>query len=798
MLPHSNPNSTPNQPPIAELVKLLRSGQLERLVSAAEQCAARWQNSAPVWHLLGLGLLNLGRAHEAVAPLSRAAKLLRADAEVLEHLALAQLQSGRSKEAARSFERCLELDPNRLGALVSAASLANGQGNYLAAEKYCRRILRQFANQPEAHFNLGIALRGLGRSAEAVSALRQAASLTTSSSVAQNDIGLKLLELGVIADAESCLRQALAVDSGNAMAHCNLGRILQIRGQATEALAAFRRAVELAPHLPETHVNLAGGCNALNQYPAGEAASREALRLAPLMPSAWCNLGNALTGQQRDAEAEICYREALRIDPGCGDARNNLGNLLQTQRRYDEAQPFFRAIRDDRGYALGKAFYCASQICDWKLRSKDEAALRAKLKESDTYIDPFGFLALATPDAPELQKRMGELAAVNHFAVGLLEQTALADPASRPQRDRLRIGYLSADFYDHATMYLMAGVLAAHDRSRFAIQLYSYGPATDDDYQRQAKANADIFRDIRNLSDADAAALILVDGVDILVDLKGYTQGARLGITARRPAPIIASWLGYPGTLGHRRLADVIIGDPVVTPFEMADQFTEAIVQMPHCYQPNDRKRVVGPCPSRAEAGLPEDALVFCSFNQTCKFNPETIDVWAKLLQQVPGSVLWLLAAGQVAEENLRREFGRRGVTSNRLIFAPRLPLPEHLGRLQLADLALDTLPYGSHTTGSDVLWVGVPMVTRTGNTFASRVGASLVTAAGLPELIADNWGDYSRLAVELALDRPRLAALKQKLVEQRLRSPLFDTARFTLDLEALYQKIWSIRSERF
>ena len=788
MLPHSNPN----QPPIAELVNLLRSGQLERLVSAAEQCSTRWQNSAPVWHLLGLGLLNLGRANEAVAPLSRAAKLLRADAEVLEHLALAQMQSGRGKEAARSFERCLELDPNRLGALVSAASLANGQGNHLAAEKYCRRILRQFAGQPEAHFNLGIALRGLGRTAEAITALRQAAALTTASSIAQNDIGLKLLELGAIEDAESCLRQALAVDSGNAMAHCNLGRILQIRGQANEALAAFRCAVKLAPHLPETHVNLAGGCNALNQYPEGEAASREALRLAPAMPSALCNLGNALTGQQRSSEAETCYREALRIDPACTDARNNLGNLLQTQRRYDEAQPFFRAIRDDHGYALGKAFYCAAQICDWKLRSKDEASLRAKLKEADTYIDPFGFLGLALPDAPELQKRLGELAAINHFGVGLLEQAPMADPATRPQRDRLRIGYLSADFFDHATMHLMAGVLAAHDRSRFAIQLYSYGPATEDDYRRQAQAHAEIFRDIRNTSDADAAAQILSDGVDILVDLKGYTQDARLGITARRPAPIIASWLGYPGTLGHRRLADYIIGDPVVTPFAMADQFTEAIVQMPDCYQPNDRKRAVGPCPSRTEAGLPEDALVFCSFNQTYKFNPETVEVWTKLLQQVSGSVLWLLAAGQVAEENLRREFNRRGLAPDRLVFAPHKPLAEHLGRLQLADLALDTLPYGSHTTGSDALWVGVPLVTRTGNTFASRVGASLVTAAGLPELVTSNWEDYLRLAVELTLDRSRLATLKQKLLDQRLQSSLFDTARFTLDLEALYLKMWA------
>lgn len=787
MLPQTNKN----QPPIAELVNLLRSGQLDRLVSAAEQCAARWQNSAPVWHLLGLGLLNLGRASEAVTPLSRAAKLLRADAEIIEHLALAQMQSGRGKEALRSFERCLGLEPDRLGTLVNAASLANSQGNHLAAEKYCRRALRQIANQPEALFNLGLALRGLGRNAEAIAALRQAASLASESSMAQNDIGLQLLDLGVVDDAEACFRQALELASDNAMAHSNLGRIFQIQGQTDAALATFRRAVELAPTLPATHVNLAAAYNALNQYAEAETASRSALRFAPGLPSALCNLGNALTGQQRSGEAEACYREVLSIDPTFADARNNLGNLLQTLRRYDEAQPCFRAIRDDRGYALGKAFYCAAQICDWRQRSKDEAALRAKLKEADTYIDPFGFLALAMPDAPEVQKRLGQLAAINHFGVGLLDQAPLADPAARPARDRLRVAYLSADFFDHATMHLMAGVLAAHDHSRFAIQLYSYGPAADDDYRRHAEASADLFRDIRNLSDTDAAAQIVADGVDILVDLKGYTQDARLGITARRPAPVIVSWLGYPGTLGHRRLADYIIGDPVVTPPEAADQFTETILQMPNCYQPNDRKRSVGPCPTRLDAGLPEDAFVFCSFNQTYKFNPETVAVWARLLQQVPGSVLWLLAAGRVAEVNLHREFGRRGVAPERLVFAPHLSLPEHLGRLQLADLALDTFPYGSHTTGSDALWVGVPMVTRTGNTFASRVGASLLAAIGLPEMVTQGWDDYFALATELALDPQRLARLRQKLAEQRLQAPLFDTARFTLDLETLYRNIW-------
>ena len=778
-------------PPLNELVRLLQARRFRELVTKARAFSARWPESGPVWHLLGMAHLNLGEFVQAVSPLAQAAQRMPKDAEILEHLAIAQMRSGQGKDALRNFERCLELAPERPGTLVNAASLANELRNYVAAEKHCQRALRRAPNQPEALYQLARARRGLGRGSEAIATLRQAAALTRQSSAAQNDIGMELLVLGQASDAEACLRQALALAPDNVMALSNLGRLLQEQGKNEQALAALRRAAELAPQLAAVHANLSGILNAVNQHAAAEAAARCALQIEPDFAAAICNLGNALMEQDKREAAEACYRKVLAIDPAHADARNNLGNLLVTLKRFDDALTCFRAIHDDRGYALGKCFYCAGQLCDWHLRAQDEAALRAKWQSDDTYIEPFGLLALAASDAPQLQKRLGWLAASNHFGLGLLEPPPLADPAARPQRERLRIGYLSADFHDHATMHLMAGVLAAHDRARFAIHLYSHGPESDDDYRRLAREYTDVFRDVRHLTDADAAAQIVADGVDILVDLKGYTEMARLGISARRPAPIIVSWLGYPGTLGHPRLADYIIGDPVVTPFDAAGDYSEVIVQMPHCYQPNDRNRRVGACPSRAEAGLPEAGFVFCSFNQSYKFNPETADVWARLMQEIPGSVLWLLAAGAAVEENLRREFGQRGIAPQRLVFAPRLPLSEHLGRLQLADLALDTFPYGSHTTGSDALWVGVPMVTHCGNSFASRVGASLLNAAGLPELVTQGWDDYIALAADIARDASRLAALKARLAALRLQSPLFDTARFTQDIEKLYLGLW-------
>ncbi len=293
------------------------------------------------------------------------------------------------------------------------------------------------------------------------------------------------------------------------------------------------------------------------------------------------------------------------------------------------------------------------------------------------------------------------------------------------------------------------------------------------------------------MPDDEAASLIAADGVDILVDLKGYTQDTRMEIVAQRPAPIIISWLGYPGTLGHPQMADYIIGDPIVTPPGCASNYSETLALMPHCYQPNDRSRIIGDKPTRAEAGLPDSGFVFCSFNQSYKFSPPVFDLWCRLLVEIPGSVLWLLEPEVSVMDNLRREAEVRGVNGARLIFAANLPLQEHLGRLQLADLALDTFPYNSHTTGSDAIWAGVPLVTRSGTTFASRVAASLLQASGLPELITTDVDVYFELAKSLAQSPQRLQEIRGKLATTRASMPLFDTLRFTRNLERLFLEIW-------
>lgn len=785
MLPTSS-----TQAPIPALANLLRSGQLETLLRQASDCSVRWPNSGPVWHLLGLAYLNLDRPGEAVAPLTRASKLLPKDAEILAQLGIAQMQSGSSHEASRSFERSLSLAPNQVGALINLANLANNAGKHAAAAGHCQRALRLAPGLPEALYNLGRALRGLNRKQDAIEAFRAVLAPAKDSAVAQNDVGLQLLDLEASAEAEACFRRAMALAPGYATAHSNLGRLLQAQGRNSEALAAFRQAAALETSHPAVHANLGSLYNALRQFSEGEAACRQAVSLNPALAIGYSNLANALVGQRRYAEAEAAFRRALELEPNYPDACNNLANLLQEQKRFDEAEGCYRRIKDDDGSALGLAYHCASHLCDWRRRERDEQALRTLLDKETTAISPFGLLTLPGADSAALQRRAGRLWATKSFQAPLA-QPPLVPPTQHPAHDRLRIGYLSADFHEHATMHLLGGVLAAHDRSRFSIHLYSYGPNFQDHARHQAQESADIFRDIGALSDAAAAERIAADGIDILVDLKGYTRDSRLGITALRPAPLIVSWLGYPGTLGHERLADYVIGDPIVTPLEHAVHFSETLALLPHCYQPNDRRRVIGARPTRHEAGLPEEGFVFCSFNQSYKFNPETFDVWCRLLLSLPGSVLWLLQPEAQTIAHLRREATARGVAPERLVFAGQKQQAEHLGRLQLADLALDNFPVTSHTTASDALWVGVPLLTKTGDSFASRVAASLLHAVGLPELVTDSWEEYFSLAQALALGPARLAALRETLIARRLTAPLFDTQGFTQDLERLYQQLW-------
>jgi predicted O-linked N-acetylglucosamine transferase (SPINDLY family) len=504
--------------------------------------------------------------------------------------------------------------------------------------------------------------------------------------------------------------------------------------------------------------------------------------------------GLAASEAGRLKEAEEAFLRTIALLPGTAGAYNNLGNIYLRMNRLGEAVTAYRkviGIQPGHGYAQSQLVNTRRMLVSWDGLDSEVRALLDLLRVGrPVSVTPFSLVALREA-TPELLR----LAALHYTEKRHAADLATAPLATvtmvRPGKP-LRIGYLSADFQKHATTHLLAGVIEAHDKAGFEIHLFSYSRLAEDAYRRRLRRAGGAFHDLSALDDMAAARYIASRGIDILVDLKGYTRGSRMGINARRPAPVIVNWLGYPGSLGHPRLADYLIGDAMVTPLEHAAHYSETLALMPHCYQPNDRSRAIGPTPSRRDAGLPERGFVFCSFNQSYKIDATMFDLWCRLLRELPESMLWLLAPDtEDARLNLLRETARRGVAEERIVFAPSLEQTEHLGRLRLADLALDTFPVTSHTTGSDALWAGVPLLTRLGETFASRVAGSLLRAVGLPELVCHDDDGYFALALRLARDSSGLAAIRQHLERRRLSSPLFDTEGFTRDLERLYQAIW-------
>lgn len=438
--------------------------------------------------------------------------------------------------------------------------------------------------------------------------------------------------------------------------------------------------------------------------------------------------------------------------------------------------------------ALGRS----RSMCEWGDFARDGEALRDLLsKGTADKLPPFFLLSEPGVGADD-HRRCAELWTRDRRAAAIAERIRLDFRFLSPARSKIRLGYLSNDFHDHATALLLIEMLEAHDRGRFELNAYSYGADDGKAMRRRLLGAFDQFSDISALSDSDAARAIHHDEVDILIDLKGFTANARTGILMLRPAPVQVNYLGYPGTLGSE-VCDYIITDAFVTPPATAADYAESFAFLPNSYQPRGRAEPLGPLPARAQMGLPESGFVFCCFNQAYKFTPEIFAIWCRLLEAVPGSVLWLLSSS-LAEGNLRNEALRLGISGQRLVFASDMSQADHMARLQLADLVLDTAPYNAHTTASDALWAGVPIVTCSGKTFPSRVAGSVLRAIGLPELIAADLDDYFDLAYSLATDAPRLEEIKTKLAGNRLTTALFDVDGYTRDLEGLFQTMWKRR----
>jgi predicted O-linked N-acetylglucosamine transferase (SPINDLY family) len=565
-------------------------------------------------------------------------------------------------------------------------------------------------------------------------------------------------------------------------------RLLQERHDIAGAEVAVRRAIMLDPCFLAARKFAGALLAGQHRYPEAVAIYRAIPPQAERDHEYHCAYGEALLFLERYPEAIEQFVLSFTCKPDYLWAHVRLANTLSRIRLHQEAVECFRTalmLEPRNAQFLGNLIHQNQQACRWDTLAGDLAALLRMVREdAGNFITPFTLLSLES--TPQDQLAAGRVAAERMH--GRPQELPPEVRAPRLPGERLRIGYLSADFHQHATAMLITEVLERHDRQRFDVHLYSTGPDDGSPLRRRLMA-AGHFIDAARISDPDLARRIRDDGIDILVDLKGFTRDGRLGVLARRPAPIQVTWLGFPGTCGAD-FVDYLIGDPVVTPLADQPVFSERIAQMPWSYQPNDRQRPLGEPLPRARCGLPAQAFVFCSFNASFKILPPVFERWCRLLRAVPGSVLWLLESNPQAMANLAREAAARGIDPARIVFAPFVPPEQHLPRLMAADLFLDTLPYNAHTTASDALWVGLPVVTCQGETFAARVAASLLRAADCEELVTGSLDAYEALALALARDPDRLAAIRHRLVDGRMRLPLFDSARFARDLESLYLRM--------
>lgn len=616
--------------------------------------------------------------------------------------------------------------------------------------------------------------------------------------VARVNMGDRLRRAGRAAEAESHLRAAIAWLPGFGGGHFNLGVLHQAAGRFEEAFDAYGAAAALMPEFPGAVINQAAMARELGR--AGETIAVVGTALGRghgNQPALWANLGAAALDLGDAEKAAGAFRRLLALAPAMGEGWSNLATALRDLG--DEAGSLTCMDRAlgvgvaDAGGVLAQRVQRRRRLCLWDGLAADSARLRDIVAAgASSRIHPWIFLGEGAGRAMERRcaARYGAWRTVS-----VKERRVEPLPATMSHRSPdgpLRIGYLSSDFQEHATAVLMAELLERHDRSRVAINAYSHGRDDGGPMRRRLRAACDVFRDVTAMSSEEAATLIRDDGVHILVDLKGHTQGARPAIPALRPAPIVVQWLGYPGTMGVD-FVDYILADPVVAPFEHAADYDERIVHLPDCYQPNDRLRAADPTPrTRADHGLPATGFVFCCFNSSYKINPEVYGIWMDILKSVPESVLWLMADASEIAVNLRREAAARGVDGGRLILAPKSPAPEYLARYRHADLFLDTWPVGAHTTASDALWMGTPVLTRLGDAFAGRVGASLLDAVGLPETITRSVDDYRDAAVALATTRRHeLAGFGRRLAAGRAAARLFDTDRFAGHLEDAYAAMW-------
>ena len=809
------------------LLGVLRSQQ-GRDAEALALLETAIKSNPPVPGLLsnyGLILQKVGRLHEALQTFDRAIaleprlvgaiynrgntlRLLKRHADALRdfnavlnaapnhfeaeyHRAVTLRELGRFDEALVSLDKTLALNPTFVFAHDSRGSVLRDLRRWDEAIAAYDRALAVDPKLSGTHFNRAITLADAQRHREALAGFDRAIALKPDFATAFSARGTSLRDLGELDAALASYDRALAISPTLVTAVYDRANLLGFMRRFDEALAGYDQAIALDPQFAQAHYNRGITLFDLQRLEDAIASYDRAIAARPDYAQAWNNRGSILWALKRSEEALASFDKAITYDPNYAEALSNRANIAWMEHgRYDEAVRDLErlvAINPEHPYALGDLLHLRMHGGDWRGFDEQVAALQAGVRAGKPVARPFMYQAISESPA--------DLAACSalHAAREFSPQAPLWHARARSS-DKIRLAYFSGEFRQQATSYLAVGLYERHDKSKFELIAFDNGRSDDSQIRRRIEGAFDRIIDISTLSDAAAAQAVAEADIDILVNLNGYFGRARMGLFARKPAALQVNYLGFPATLGADYI-DYIIADPTVIPENEQKHYREKVVYLPDSYQVNDRERRISErATTRAEWSLPEEALVFCNFNQSYKLTPPTFAAWMRIMRAVDGSVLWLLEDNPRFAERLRAAAEAQGIAGQRLVFAPHVPMEEHLARLGLADLFLDSLPYNAHTTASDALWAGLPLVTCRGTAFPGRVAASLLEAVGLPELVTGSWEEYEALALRIAREPEQRKALCAKLAVNRMNQPLFDTDRFRRNIESAFITMHQMR----
>ena len=698
----------------------------------------------------------------------------------------------RYEDALVAYDKALLIKPDLEIAWLGRGNVLRNLKRYDEAFATYDKALSVRPGFENAWIGRGDVLADLNRHDEAFAAYDKALSIKPDLENAWVARGNVFWSLKRNEEALAAYDKALSIKPNLENAWLGRGNVLCDLKRHDEAFAAFDKALSIRPDLAEAWLGRGNVFTELKRHDGAFAAYDRALSIKPDLAEAWLGRGNVLWSLKRYEEALAAFDQALSLKSDLEGAWVGRGNVFTDLRRYDGALAAYDkvvSIRPDLEGIEGLRLYAKMNLCNWENIDEEIGRLTAAIRARKANSSPFALLSLT--DSPD-----DHLRCARAWVAAKLPQSSSARSRGgvAHQHDRIRVGYVSPDLREHPVGYLTAGVFENHDADRFETYAFSIGPDDGSDLRKRLERSFHRFVDCQHKNDSEVLEAISDAQIDILVDLAGHTQNARLPLFASSPAPIAVNYLGFAGTLGSRELSDYIIADQIVLPDSNRQFFEEKVVRLPGSFMPRDNN---GPpvgeaLPDRADHDLRPEWTVFCCFNNAYKINPSVFRCWMNILRNVGQSVLWLSDIGEIAKSNLRKEAGDLGVDPDRLVFAKRVSSSsDHLARHRLADLFLDTLPYNAHTTASDALWAGLPVVTQIGNSFAGRVAASLLNAVGLPELVTRTREEYEALAIDLALDKPKLQGIRGRLQGNSLTMPLFDAALYTKHLEAAYEAMY-------